>query len=198
MFDPSFLTAEFWLVRHGETDWNREFRFQGSRNIPLNATGVQQAEAIARSLAGGSYDAIYSSDLTRAIQTADKISLATGLPIQTDPRLRELDLGSWEGLGFSEVAQKYPAQWHQWETDPAGMNPPPGESIGQLLQRVKDFADDVTSQNPGARLIVVSHGITIAGLVCLAEGLPSSQIYHLIPQNTEIKHLLWQLSARKP
>jgi alpha-ribazole phosphatase/probable phosphoglycerate mutase len=75
------------------------------------------------------------------------------------------------------------------------MNPPPGESIARLLQRVKDFADEITIRNPGARLILVSHGITIAGLICLAEGLPSAQIYHLIPQNTEIKHLTWQVPA---
>jgi alpha-ribazole phosphatase len=195
MRSDSPLTTDLWLVRHGETDWNKESRFQGSRDIPLNAAGMHQAEAIAQKLCDGAYDAIYSSDLTRALQTAQQISAQTGLEIIKDASLREINMGIWEGRTIDEIAGEYPAQWQQWQKNPAGVNPPPGESVREVVRRVTAFADELTALHPGGRIIIVAHGISIAALTCKADGLSLAEIYRLVPQNTEVRHLTWKIRS---
>ncbi|MBI4759502.1 MAG: histidine phosphatase family protein, partial [Chloroflexi bacterium] len=97
------------LVRHGETDWNAEERYQGTTDVPLSAQGRAQAQALTSRMAGEVLDAIYASDLQRAWQTAEVIAAPHGLPVRPEPRLREIDFGAWEGLTFDEIRQRRPA-----------------------------------------------------------------------------------------
>ena len=102
-----------WLVRHGETDWNLAGRWQGQspHAPPLNPVGQAQAEALLTQLNGFVFDAVYSSDLLRALQTAEIAAAKLRLPVQIEPRLREINQGKWEGMLGSDVARQYPAEW---------------------------------------------------------------------------------------
>jgi broad specificity phosphatase PhoE len=136
------------LARHGETDWNREQRWQGHSDRPLNDTGREQAEALAAELAGQPIAAVYSSDLVRAHETARVVADRLGLDVVTVPGLRERRFGSWEGLQDVDVERLYP-----------GINgPPDGESRVEMLDRVLESLEAIAHANRDRTVLVVSHG----------------------------------------
>src|SRR5512142_1067190 len=130
--------TSLWLVRHGQTDWNLEGRYQGQSDVPLNATGLSQAAVFAASLDGQRFDALYSSDLARAYQTAEVIANKVGLPVQTDPRLREINQGEWQGRTLTEIKSIYieSAQAKRVTIDPVTARAPGGESVCEVSQRM--------------------------------------------------------------
>jgi len=143
------------LWRHGQTTWNLEHRFQGQTDIPLDETGVAQAEQAARRLATLRPDAIYSSDLTRAQQTAAPLARLTGLPVSLDKDLRERFGGDWEGLADAEIRERYPAERATW-------NPPNGESSQAVADRVAAVLARVAdSLGEGQLAVVVGHGAAL-------------------------------------
>ncbi|WP_332848538.1 histidine phosphatase family protein [Massilia sp. S19_KUP03_FR1] len=150
------------LVRHGETAWNAERRLQGHLDIALNAEGERQAAAVARALAGTHIDTIVSSDLQRASQTAQAIAASHALPVQVERALRERCYGGFEGLLYSEIEQRFPhefAQWQAREVDavlPAGANL--GESFRQFYARCTNAIIAVATRCPGQTIVLVAHG----------------------------------------
>jgi 2,3-bisphosphoglycerate-dependent phosphoglycerate mutase len=134
------------LARHGETDWNRELRIQGSSDIALNERGREQASALAQELADVPLDAIYSSDLSRARETADAVAATHELEIQLDPRLRERSFGSWEGLTREDIAQLPDGSRHD------------GESDDEVRERVLEAVQAIADAHPGEQVLVVAHG----------------------------------------
>jgi len=134
------------LARHGETDWNRELRIQGSSDIDLNDLGRRQAQALAQELEHIELDAIYSSDLSRARQTAAAVAALHGLEVRLDVRLRERSFGSWEGLTREDIAALPEGSRHDGETD--------DEVRERVLEAVQEIADD----HPGENVLVVAHG----------------------------------------
>lgn len=160
-------TTRVWLIRHGETDWNAEGRWQGRAPVPLNASGQAQAAALGRYLAAQQtrYDGFYSSPLLRAMQTAQAIATSLAIPIQSEPRIAEIDLGDWQGLTRAEVqawdAQRYADYTAAWPDDP----PPNGESWLQVRERARAGFDDLVAQYAGDTLALVSHGGTIGQLI---------------------------------
>ena len=155
------------LIRHGETDWNALGRWQGNAPVPLNEAGLAQARALATYLAAQPWriDVIYSSPLPRARQSAQAIADALGLPVRTDDRLREVDLGDWQGLNRAEVeawdAERYAAYVPDWYN----VAPPNGESRRALQARARAAFDDITARHPGATIAIVSHGGTLGMLL---------------------------------
>ncbi|MBN1415916.1 MAG: histidine phosphatase family protein [Bacteroidales bacterium] len=148
-----------YLVRHGETHWNLEQRLQGQLDSPLTEEGIRQATAMAGKLSGIRFDAIYSSDLERARHTAQIItSRFDRITIRYDNRIRERHFGSFQGLTWKEIAEKFPDEAaRELSRDP--MNKAPGgESKHQLLARTVDFFDDIATGHPGERVLVISHG----------------------------------------
>ena len=145
--------TELLLVRHAETEWNREGRWQGHADPPLNDAGRAQAHALAETLAGEEVDAIYTSDLRRAAETAEILAAALGRPVTADPELREIDVGSWSGLTRAEVAERYP----DWETHD-------GESIEALQARVVAAVLRIARQHPDGQVLIVTHGGSIRSL----------------------------------
>lgn len=161
------------LVRHGTTDWNDQGRFQGHSDPPLNAVGRALAERLAQRLAEQSFDAVYSSDLARAYQTAQII--APQMRIYTDPNLREINFGVFEGLTYDQIASRYPAELAAWEAD-RDHAPPDGETLSVFAVRINRFIEHVCAVHPKGSLLVVAHGGTLRVLLCLALGLsPSAQ-----------------------
>ncbi len=160
--------TEFLLVRHGETDWNRDRRFQGHADPPLNETGREQARALGAELAGERLDAVYSSDLARAHETAEIISARTGARVVLDPDLREIDVGEWQGLTWPEIEQRYPAGVQNWHESGHGWQS--GETYDQLGERVVAALRRIAAEHPAGRVAIVGHGGTVRSVRALVEG----------------------------
>ena len=156
-------TVILWLVRHGETDWNAEGRFQGWTDVPLNETGRAQAERLRGLLGPYDFDGVWSSDLIRAIETA---RIAVGEPA-VDRRLRELDFGDLEGAVWDELDSEVRAGLKEFES----FRSPGGESAASFVDRVFEFLDDLGA----GRHVVFAHGgvIRAIGRVCGSDGFPS-------------------------
>jgi broad specificity phosphatase PhoE len=177
------------LVRHGETDWNVEGRWQGQSDVPLNARGQQQAEQVARVLAGYGLSAIYSSDLARASLTAEAIAQATGLPVHRESRLREIDQGEWQGMLIGDIQARYADTFRRRLSDPWMVAPPGGETALQVRQRVLSAVDEILHRHTGETVAVVSHGFSLAVIIAHYRGIPITQVWDLIPGNCEIVEL---------
>jgi len=158
------------LVRHGETEWNRQHRYQGQAGLPLNEVGLQQAGLLAARLESEDVDVIYASDLDRAVQTAQVIAGRHGLPVRVDQRLREMSFGDWEGLSYAEIRAGWPDGLNAWVNDSLSAAPPGGETLAEVAARMQSFLDDVIVRG-GRAILVVSHGGPLRVLLCLALGL---------------------------
>jgi len=173
----------FWLIRHGQTDWNLENRFQGSTDTHLNAEGLRQAETAAQKLNGAAPAVIYSSPLARAHTTARVIAGVLNLPVITDARLREISLGDWEGQLGEDLHRLYPEQFEERNRDPLHYRAPNGESLADVAARTGSLLDEISACMPGGEVAIVSHGVTLAVIRCLLDGTPLEQAYQHIPDN---------------
>ncbi len=183
-----------WLIRHGQTDWNLEGRYQGQSDVPLNAAGLAQAHAFAASLDGQHFDALYSSDLARATQTAQVIAACTGLPVRADPRLREINQGEWQGRTLDEIKGIFnneSSHARRVTIDPVTARAPGGESVWEVSQRMARAADDIARRYPAGTVLVVGHGLSLATLYCQAKDIPLSKVYSHIPENTQATIIDW-------
>jgi broad specificity phosphatase PhoE len=143
------------LARHGETDWNRDGRFQGHADPMLNELGRQQAQKLGLELRGEQIDAIWSSDLGRAKQTAFYIASHFGMPVRLSGELREMDVGSWSGLTREEIAERWPAEYAAWHETGRGW--PDGEDFDAMQARVVDAVLGIAAAHPGQQVLVVTH-----------------------------------------
>ncbi len=177
------------LVRHGETIWNEEQRLQGATDVPLSERGRAQAARLAGRLAAEPFVAIYSSDLLRASETAAILAAAHDLPVQHDPRLREQSKGIWEGLTWEEVEARYPDTIERWQADRDA--PPQGaEGVTTVADRVKNALDAIrTAHTDGDSVLLVSHGMALRTLICVALGLDPLFGWHLRLDNTALSEL---------
>jgi 2,3-bisphosphoglycerate-dependent phosphoglycerate mutase len=144
------------IARHGETDWNREHRFQGHADPPLNELGRAQARELAETLAGSEVTAVYASPLARARETAEIVAEVLGLPVETRTALREVDVGSWQGLTRGEVEQRYPKGFRRWLDFGHGWED--GETYDDLGRRVVADLLELAGRHAGERILVVTHG----------------------------------------
>ncbi|WNQ08818.1 histidine phosphatase family protein [Paenibacillus aurantius] len=164
------MTKLVW-IRHGRTDWNSERRAQGQSDIPLNEQGRQQARALALRMAAEGVDFIYSSDLSRAKETAAILAGALGLEVQTDSRLREMHKGETEGTTLEERIKRWGAGW---ESQPLGI-----ENDHSVTNRGLAFVNEMVRTFPDKRIAVVSHGALIGLTVKeLVPALPDVAHYH--------------------
>ena len=155
------------LVRHGETDWNRENRFQGHADPPLNATGVEQAHALARELGGEQLAAVYTSPLRRADQTARILGGCLGLDPVAEPSLMEVDVGSWSGLTRAEVGERFPVGFARWLDYGHGWDD--GETYDALGARVVAGLLTLAARHTNEAVLAVTHGGPIRSALAAAE-----------------------------
>jgi len=144
------------LARHGETDWNREGRFQGWADPPLNATGRAQAVDLSVQLMAEELAAVYSSPLRRAYETAEVVAASRGLEPVTVDALREVDVGSWSGLSRAEIEQRFPEQYARWLDYGRGWED--GETYEQMVDRVVEALQELAEARDGERILAVTHG----------------------------------------
>lgn len=151
------------IVRHGQTHWNIAGIRQGHLDSPLTETGIAQAQALARRLAQERFSALFSSDLGRAVQTARMISDVTGHEIHTDARLRERNLGIFQGLNGEEIKAKYPDEYRLHRSVGPDYVIPGGESVRQQVERNVAFLNNVAQKHTGETLVIVTHGGVLSG-----------------------------------
>ena len=161
------------LVRHGETDWNLGNRFQGHADPPLNETGRAQARELAAALADRSFDAVYSSPLRRAFETAEIIAAPHGLQPVPDPGLREVDVGEWQGLTREEVERRFPEQYRRWLGFGQGWDE--GETYDEMGRRVVATLLEIARKHDGETVLCVTHGGPIRAALASASGISHAE-----------------------
>ena len=171
--------GRWYLVRHGETEWNRTGRIQGHSDVPLSKHGKSQMRKAAERLADRSFSAVYTSDLSRAIQSAETIAGTSGVEIRVDPELREFSYGEWEGMTIEEVESRYPGSLaERVDMGDSAFAAPSGEDTAQILQRVRRFATKVAEcHDPDEDVLLVAHGGSIRALAVCLLGLPDEHFW---------------------
>jgi len=145
-------------IRHGETAWNVDTRIQGQLDIGLNAAGRWQAERLARALADEPLDAIYTSDLARAADTARALAAGRGVELRAEPGLRERGFGFFEGMTFAEIEQRHPDDSRRWRQREADFAPGGGERLADFAARAVGAVAAIAARHRGQHIAVVSHG----------------------------------------
>ena len=196
---PSPADTHLIAIRHGETEWNSEGRYQGHLNSVLNAEGLAQARALAERLSTERFDLLLASDLGRALQTASAIAMRTGHEIVVEPRLRERRMGIFQGLTPEEVRERYPEEYARFRSHDPDYVIPGGESMRQLYERSVACFTELAERHAGLTLAAVSHGGVLAMLYRHAKALPLDTPRDFALHNTGINRFCrrqgtWQLN----
>ncbi len=188
------MSTQLVVVRHGESNFNRERRWQGqSQDAILNDLGWRQAGCVADALRGTQPAALFSSDLTRAIQTAVPIASAVNLPIYPEPLLREISAGSWTNRPSDEVQAQEPERVRAWNEAPATTSPTDGETLAEAQQRILAFVHEQAQNYADQTIVIGTHGAILQTLMAAALGLPLEKLWLDTPApNGAIVRIEWQ------
>ncbi len=163
------MLKTIYLLRHGETEWNKEWRFQGQKDVNLSTRGLEQAERAANKIKEIELDSIYSSDLVRAKKTAIVAAHNHNLNIQESINLREISFGDWEGLAYKDFSGEEREHFNRWLEDPVNYPVPGGETLSQLQGRVESFlVDIIISSEENSNTLIVTHGGPIKAVISRA------------------------------
>lgn len=181
-----------YIVRHGETEWNKIGRYQGITNVPLNENGIAQAKACGNALKDVHFDRILSSDLSRALVTAETIRGNRQLEIKTDERLREINFGDWEKLLFTEIEERWPGLIDQMYRRPDIVKVPNGESFQEVQNRAWSAVSDFLNENNEDETILITcHGGTIRTILCKLLDISISHCWNFSQGNTAINRVFY-------
>lgn len=185
------MKARLLLVRHGQTASNAQARFMGQLDIPLDEVGHAQAQAVAQRLAAERPAAIYSSDLVRARETASAIQSAidSGVPLKIDTRLREINLGDWQGRTYAELREQDPQALVKWETGRTEFAAPNGETLSEFAARVQAAYRDICFAHSDDTAIVAAHGGVLQVLITQALALPLEAYWKISISNASLSEL---------
>ena len=175
--------TEIILCRHGQTDWNREGRWQGRTDIPLNERGLQQARELAEALREQPLAAVYSSTLGRAYETALAIARLHDLRVHRDPRLDEIDQGAWEGMRRDDILVSHPLELERWKSYPIDLRLPGGETLEEVRARVRSALDDVILLHEGRTVCIVAHSVSMAVIKHELQGMSLPDALRTLPPN---------------
>ena len=171
---------KFFVVRQGETEWNKLGRFQGHTDISLNDRGLSQARETAVASEDWGYTAIYSSPLVRTVQVAEEIAKVTPMLVSQEPGLKELSLGDLEGVTGEEMRNDWPALFAAWRTEPEKMSMPNGESLGELRDRTWQVILDIEQKHSSDdSIVVISHNFAIRSIVNELLGMPLAYFHRM-------------------
>lgn len=179
--------TRLYILRHGETEWNKQNRTQGcSNDLSLSDYGRNQVKEVANRFKNILVDTLYSSDLKRAYETADEISKIVNQPVNKTLSLREMNFGCWEGLTSQEIGIKYKDIYEIWHSNPLNANIPDAESLIELQKRVLRFINDIILKHKDKNIVIVSHGITIKIMIFSILGIDLSFNNRIRIDNTGI------------
>jgi alpha-ribazole phosphatase len=173
------MSCRLYLIRHGETEWNNTMKFQGSTDIPLSENGRRQSERLGKRLASLKLDAVYTSDLLRAYETATIINSHHNVPLEIVPGLREINFGAWEGLTIAEIKKLFADEITQWWKNPFSIRLPGGETYFELVERSVKAAKNIVARHNDGQVLLVSHGGPIKSIVCSILGIDLSSYWKL-------------------
>lgn len=180
------------LVRHGETEWNRDGRIQGQLDVVLSEVGRAQAKRLAKRLAGEELAAVYTSDLARASETAAIVAEPHGLTPVLVRQLREVCLGVWQGLTMAEVQERYAENYTAWRADSI-VNPPlSGECFAEVADRGERAVREIATRHAGETTVVVAHGGTTKAVVCRLLEVDLAQRWRFAIDNCSLTVFTWR------
>jgi broad specificity phosphatase PhoE len=184
--------TRLFAVRHGATEYSRDRRFAGARDIPLTTEGRLQAEAVAQALAGSAVAAVYTSPLERARVSAELVAKPHRLEPRVEPAFREMAFGAWEGLTRDELAARVPAEAAAWRATPHRVTPPGGETLPEVAARVGGALGRLVADHAGETVVLVSHAVIVRLIVLAALGLGPERLWSVDASPagiTEIEYL---------
>jgi broad specificity phosphatase PhoE len=170
---------ELILVRHGETDWNKNEVYRGRADVALNKTGLEQAALAARYLSAEKIDVIYSSPLQRALKTAAAIARFQKTKVNAVGDLIDFDYGEWQGLTSAEVQERYPELYQDWLDTPEQVRIPGGESLQSVLDRAVPFVEEAVARCREGKIVLVSHRVVLKVIICALLGLDNSYFWNI-------------------
>jgi len=170
--------AKLILARHGETAWNVERIFRGRTDVSLDEVGIKQAELLGKYLSNWKLEAIYSSPVKRALDTANIVARYQKIGIHVADGLIDFNYGEWQSLPEQEVKRLYPALLNEWHNNPQRVKMPGGESLEDVRKRAIEVVDDVLSKYQGS-VVLVSHRVVIKVLICSLLGLDNSHFWNI-------------------
>jgi alpha-ribazole phosphatase len=183
------MGTRLYLVRHGETQWNAVNKIQGHSDIPLSLDGRRQAEKLEKLISNLNIDVVYSSDLIRAVTTAEIILSELKLPINKHQNLREINFGHWEGCTFKEINEKYQEAASRWRQDPDIINIPGGEKLSEVVQRTMAVIYSIINDHPDQNVLIVCHGGVIRAIICSIMGIDLKRYWRLRLENCSLSIL---------
>jgi broad specificity phosphatase PhoE len=171
------------LIRHGQTRWNAGSaggeHFRGRIDVPLNAVGEAQAQAVAECLAAVEFSAVYASPLLRAMRTAEPIARGCGLAVRPCEGLLDIDYGEWGGLSHAQVAARWPALYARWRSAPHEVQVPGGESLAEVRRRILAGLDEITARHRDEIVAMVGHQVVNKVFLCAALGLGNDAFWRI-------------------
>ena len=171
--------GQIYLVRHGETAWNKAKIFRGRRDIPLDEQGRLEAACAARALREVPFTRIFSSPLSRARETAEAIAVGRGLAVIADEAFTDIDYGEWTEYWDTEARRKFGDQYRRWKESPHRVKFPGGESLDDVRRRAAPRLTELARQNPEGTIALVSHRVVLKLLLCEAKGLDNSHFWEV-------------------
>lgn len=181
--------VKIFLIRHGETDWNKLGRLQGNSDVKLSSAGIRQAQLLADNAPFQHVDAIYSSNLSRAIQTAEILAEHFNLRVQQIPDLRETNFGDWEGKSIRELAEKFPVDFGKFFTAPENCRPPHGETFFEAQARVMIALRKIISKHDNQNVLIVAHGSIIRLTIAAVLDMPINKLWAISQFNLAVNVL---------
>jgi len=170
---------EIILARHGETDWNLNEIFRGTVDVPLNDTGLKQADLLGEYLKDTKIDAVYSGPLQRTIKTAEAIASHQALEVKIAPGLTDINFGKWQGLSHQEVREKYREIYSEWTNHPERVKMPDGESLDDVRERSLAVVEELIGKYDEGRIVMASHRVVNKVLICALLGLDNSRFWNI-------------------
>ncbi len=178
-----------YLVRHGQTAWNKEEIFRGRTDVPLDETGLKQAELVGEYFREIEIHAVYSSPLSRARQTAEGIARIHNLPVEMLSGIIDMSFGKWEGHAHQEIQKMDPEIYRLWREQPHRVALPGGESLDQVRARATAALEEVIHKHPRGTVVLVSHRVITKVLLCAILGLDNSHFWQIKQDTTAINRI---------
>ena len=174
------MTTTIYLIRHGQTDWNKQQIFRGRKDVPLNEHGRKEAEALSAHLKNVKFTACYAGPLSRSFETAEIVARSHNLPVHVDEGMTDISYGVWEGLPVEEVEQRFSSLYDTWLSQPHRVRFPSGESLLIVKRRALYSLEGIRTKHPGETVFVVSHRVVTKVVMCAMLGLSNKAFWKIL------------------